>query len=69
MSLHYNYDRCYGTTQATCQSCQRRDPGREQWQSYVAPAIRLNGECSNYIEPQPTFLANNTVSRRLGKTT
>lgn len=62
MTLPYDYARCAGTTHPTCQWCRRREPGRERWQSYIAPPIdTLTGECSSFIEPPPTRLSNNTT--------
>lgn len=60
MTLPYDYARCSGTTHQTCQVCRRREPGREQWQSYIAAAIALDGTCSNFIEPQPIYVSNST---------
>ena len=62
MTLPYDYARCVGTTHPTCQWCKRREPGREQWQSYIAPPIdTLTGECWSFIAPLPTRLSNNTT--------
>ena len=62
MTLPYDYARCAGTTHQTCQWCRRREPGREQWQSYIVPPIdTLTGECSSFIEPLPIRYSNNTT--------
>ena len=49
MTLPYDYARCAGTTYAACQNCQRREPGRAEWQSYIAAPIALDGTCSHQI--------------------
>ena len=55
MTLPFDYARCTGTTHPTCQHCRRREPGREEWQSYIRPPIdTLTGECVEFIEPAPT---------------
>jgi hypothetical protein len=60
MTLPYDYARCSGTTHPTCQRCRRREPGREQWQSHIAPPIdTVTGECGRFIGPPPTRLSNN----------
>ena len=62
MTLPYGYARCAGTAHETCQWCRRREPGREQWQSYVVPAIDvMTGQCSNFIKPPKTYATNSTV--------
>lgn len=64
MTLPYDYARCAGTTHPTCQWCRRREPGREQWQSYIAPPIdTLTGECGSFIEPPRTYVSNNTTPK------
>ena len=61
-TLPFDYARCAGTTRTDCQVCRRREPGREQWQSYIAPPIdMLTGECAEFIEPVRTFMTNNTA--------
>lgn len=59
MTLPYDYARCAGTTHPTCQSCRRREPGREQWQSYIAPPIELDGQCDYYIGHE-TYVTDST---------
>ena len=62
MTLPYDYARCAGTTHPTCQWCRRREPGREQWQSYIAPPINtLTGECGSFIDPPPARYSNSTT--------
>lgn len=62
MTLPYDYSRCAGTTHPTCQFCRRREPGREQWQSYIAPPIdTLTGDCGSFIEPPRTYVSNSTT--------
>lgn len=54
-ALPFDYARCAGTTHAACQVCRRREPGREQWQSYiVAPIDMLTGQCSSFIGHETT---------------
>jgi hypothetical protein len=44
--------------------CRRREPGREQWQSYIAPPINmLTGECAEFIEPRPVTITNSTARK------
>jgi len=46
MTLPYDFARCAGTTHPNCQFCRRREPGRDEWQSYVAaPMDTLTGVC------------------------
>lgn len=53
MTLPYDYARCAGTTHPLCQVCRRREPGRDQWQSWMQPPIdTLTGECVSFIEPK-----------------
>lgn len=61
MSLPYDYARCSGTAHPNCQHCRRREPGREQWQTTIAPPINtLTGYCVEFIEPPRTYYASNT---------
>lgn len=62
ITLSYDHARCAGTAHPTCKWCRRREPGREQWQSYIAPPINMmTGECSSYIAPPRTYVTNNTT--------
>ncbi len=62
MTLPYDYARCPGTTHQTCQWCRRREPGRDQWQSWMQPPIDLlTGACPEFIEPPRTYVSNNTA--------
>jgi hypothetical protein len=62
MTLPYDYARCAGTTHQTCQWCRRREPGREQWQSWMPPPIdTLTGACAEFIEPPRTYVSSNTT--------
>jgi len=48
--------------------CRRRESGREQWQTYIAPAIdMMSGQCSNFIEPPKVYATNNTVPNETAK--
>lgn len=61
-ALPYDYARCSGTTHPTCQMCRRREPGRAEWQSYIAaPIDMLSGLCSHYIGPVKTWTSNVTA--------
>jgi len=65
MTLSYDYARCHGTKHQTCQLCRRREPGREQCQSYIAPELNaLTGQCSNFIEPDRNHVRNSTVPNK-----
>lgn len=65
MTLPFDYARCAGTTHAACQQCRRTEPGREQRQSYVFPAIDpLTGQCGNFISPGQTRPSGNVSERR-----
>lgn len=62
MTLPYDYARCSGTTHPTCHWCRRREPGREQWQTHIAPPIdTLTGECGEFIAPERTSVNNHTA--------
>jgi hypothetical protein len=42
--------------------CRRREPGREQWQSWRQPPIdTLTGACAEFIEPPRTYVSSNTT--------
>lgn len=50
MTLSYDEARCSGTHAELCQKCQRRDPGRDEFQSHVGPEYdMLNNFCVNWI--------------------
>jgi hypothetical protein len=58
-TLPYDYARCPGTPRPECQVCRRREPGREQWQTYIAPPIDLlTGACAEFIEPIFRYATN-----------
>ena len=66
MFLPFDYARCGGTTHQTCRLCRRREPGREQWQTYVAQQMdMMTGQCPNFIEPLKSYISNNTTNRTL----
>ena len=52
MGLPFDIARCFGTTDPACQDCRRREPGREDWQTYIAPPIE-DGKCDSRIAPEP----------------
>ena len=59
MTLPYDYARCPGTTHPNCQHCRRREPGRSEWQTTIAPPIDvLTGQCGEFIEPAPVMTTN-----------
>ena len=62
-TLPYDYARCAGTTHPTCRVCRRREPGREQWQPYMAnpPIDTLTGQCAEFIEPPRIIVASGTT--------
>lgn len=51
MTLPFDIARCPGMTAAQCQTCRRREPGRDYWQAYISPAWAIQG-CPNFIPPQ-----------------
>lgn len=62
--LPYDYARCAGTTHSVCQTCRRREPGRSEWQSYIAPQIDLlTGECADHIAPLPVYVITGTGNK------
>lgn len=69
MTLPYDYARCTGATHKNCQVCRRREPGRKQWQSYIMPAIEVDGRCSNFIEPIYLLARTKTLNTELGEPT
>ena len=50
MTLPYDIARCHGNAEPLCSDCRRREPGREQWQTCIAPPIK-DGKCDYYIPP------------------
>ena len=48
MTLPYDIARCPGTDDPRCASCRRREPGRPEWQTYIAPRI-TNAGCRHRI--------------------
>ena len=52
MKLPYDIARCTGTTHPTCWYCRRKELGRAEWQTTIAPPVDLvTGECASVIEP------------------
>lgn len=49
-TLPFDIARCFGATDTACQDCRRREPGREDWQAYIAP-LAQDGECVMRIAP------------------
>lgn len=49
--LPFDTARCPGHVSAAailCHSCRRTEPGRREWQAYIAPALRMD-RCENYM--------------------
>lgn len=67
MTLPYDYARCSGTTYPVCQSCRRREPGRDTWQAFILPAVSLTGECPNHIGYQTAVAAGTGGASNGGK--
>lgn len=63
--LPYDIARCPGTTAPLCQTCRRREPGRDTCQVTIMPAVSATptnpGWCPNKIE-YDTTLAQETQS-------
>lgn len=57
MTLPYDIARCPGTTAPLCQSCRRTEPGRAEWQAYVAPRVTQAG-CRHRIAAVPAVENN-----------
>lgn len=51
MKLPHDYARCHGADVPECSDCRRREPGRAEWQAYIAPQP-VDGRCDYYIPPQ-----------------
>lgn len=50
MTLPFDISRCDGQEgEPICQQCRRREPGDQNFQWYVVPAME-NGECENFID-------------------
>ena len=49
-TLPFDIAGCFGAHEEKCQTCRRREPGREDWQTYIAPPI-ADGKCDSYIAP------------------
>ena len=63
MTLSYDVARCAGTTHEVCQTCRRREPGRAEWQTHIAPTKEAYfGYCRNWIAPVLTFQSDGTSS-------
>lgn len=64
MALPYDIARCTGTTHPICGTCRRREPGRAEWQTMIAPSKYVTTHCKNHIAPELITVAGDTEARQ-----